>query len=746
MASRGARARSLAAALSEFSRHLTEANEAIGYGSSPRPIGESSDVIEKPGNPYPLGATWDGRGVNFSLFSEYATAVELCLIDEAGEETRIPLKRRTAFVWHCYLAGIGPGQRYAYRVHGPYEPERGLRFNPHVRLIDPYAKALSGLQDWRAGSFAYDPTKGQEDLAMSEAEATGAPLSLIIDPHFDWANDAHPNLPFHDLIIYEAHVRGMTIRHPEVPNELRGTYLGMCQPAIIQYLKDLGVTAIELMPIHAFVDDQFLLDKGLRNYWGYNTIGFFAPDPRFRAGNELGGEVKQFKELVRSMHAAGIEVILDVVYNHTAEGNHLGPTMSFRGIDNPSYYRLVEEDPRYYMDYTGTGNTLNARHPQTLQLMMDSLRYWVLDMHIDGFRFDLAAALARSLHEVDQLSSFFMLIHQDPTLSQVKMIAEPWDVGPGGYQVGNFPVRWAEWNGRYRDSMRAFWRGDGGVTSELAYRLTGSSDIYENDGRKPYLSINFVTCHDGFTLADLVSYSEKHNEANGEENRDGNDHNLSFNCGVEGPTHDPQIRSLRAKQKRNFLATLLLSQGTPMLSHGDELGRTQQGNNNGYCQDNQLSWVDWQLDDERRDLLAFTKKLTALRRAHPIFRRATFFKGRALRGSQVSDILWFRHDGADMSDEDWSNPETRSLGLFLAGEGIDEPDSEGNPLRDDDFLLLINAYIEPIDFSLPFADDERPWQLEIDTANDRANEQRLGGERTSVAPVSLKVFFRRRRP
>jgi glycogen operon protein len=703
-------------------------------------------VNEKPGNPYPLGATWDGQGVNFSVFSERATAVDLCLVDDRGNETRVPLKRRTGFVWHCYLGGVKPGQRYAYRVHGPYEPEKGLRFNPHVRLIDPYAKALTGLQDWKAGSFAYDPERGQEDLALNSADAIGAPLSLIIDPSFDWGNEAHPNLPFHELIIYEAHVRGLTIQHPEVPEELRGTYLGMCQPAIIRHLKELGITAIELMPIHAFVDDQFLLDKGLRNYWGYNTIGFFAPDPRFRAGPELGAEVKQFKELVRAMHAAGIEVILDVVYNHTAEGNHLGPTMSFRGIDNPSYYRLVPDDPRYYMDYTGTGNTLNVRHPQTLQLMMDSLRYWVLDMHVDGFRFDLAATLARSLHEVDQLSAFFMLIHQDPTLSQIKMIAEPWDVGPGGYQVGNFPIRWAEWNGRYRDSMRAFWRGDGGTASELAYRLTGSSDIYENDGRNPYMSINFVTCHDGFTLADLVSYSEKHNEANGEDNRDGNDNNLSFNCGAEGPTYDPQIRSLRAKQQRNFLATLLLSQGTPMISHGDELGRSQRGNNNGYCQDGPLSWVDWQLDEPRRELLEFTKKLAALRRTHPVLRRATFFKGRPLRGSEVSDILWFRHDGEAMTDEDWGNSETRSLGLFLAGEGIDEPDADGNPLRDDDFLLLVNSHSEPIDFALAFPNDDRRWELLVDTSNDRAEEQRLGGEQTGIAPASLKLFFRRRRP
>jgi len=703
-------------------------------------------LIIKAGNPYPLGATWDRKGVNFSIFSEHAEGVELCLVSPQGEETRVPLKRRTGFVWHAYLDDIKPGQLYAYRVHGQYDPINGLRFNANVRLIDPYAKALSGLHDWEKGSFAYVVGGEQEDLAMSEEDASGAPLSVVLDPGFDWAGDKNPNLPFHELVVYEAHIRGLTMQHPELPEELRGTYLGMCHPSIVSYLKDLGVTALELMPIHAFVDDQFLLDKGLRNYWGYNTIGFFAPDPRYRAGNELGSEVKQFKELVKAMHAAGIEVILDVVYNHTAEGNHLGPTMSFRGIDNQTYYRLVPDDQRFCMDFTGTGNTLNVMHPQTLQLMMDSLRYWVTDMHVDGFRFDLAAALARTLHEVDQLSSFFTLIHQDPTLSQIKMIAEPWDVGPGGYQVGNFPNRWAEWNGRYRDAMRAFWRGDGGSASELAYRLTGSSDMYENDGRRPYMSINFVTCHDGFTLNDLVSYEGKHNEANGEDNRDGNDNNLSFNCGAEGPTDNPDVRAERAKQSRNLLATLLLSQGTPMLLHGDERGRTQQGNNNGYCQDNALSWLDWQLDDERRALLAFTKKLIALRRAHPALRRATFFKGRPLRGSDISDISWLRHDAGVMSDEDWSNSETRSLGVFLAGQGLDDMDAEGNPLVDDDMLLLFNSHNEPIDFSLPFPDDSRPWELLVDTANDQASETRRGGEKTQLGGTQLKLFTRVRSP
>ncbi|HTA92484.1 MAG TPA: glycogen debranching protein GlgX, partial [Polyangiaceae bacterium] len=651
---------------------------------------------------------------------------------------------RTGFVWHAYLDGIAPGQMYAYRVHGPYDPERGLRFNPKVRLIDPYAKALSGLHDWGAGSFAYNVGGEQEDLDIGSAEADGAPLSIVVNPDFDWGTERSPNLPFHELIVYEAHVRGLTMQHPELPEELRGTYLGMCHPAIVNYLKDLGITAIELMPVHAFVDDQFLLERGLRNYWGYNTINFFAPDPRFRAGKDLGSEVNQFKQLVKVMHAAGIEVILDVVYNHTAEGNHLGPTMSFRGIDNPTYYRLAD-DKRYCVDFTGTGNTLNVRHPQTLQLMMDSLRYWVTDMHVDGFRFDLAAALARSLHDVDQLSSFFMLIHQDPTLSQIKMIAEPWDVGPGGYQVGNFPTRWAEWNGRYRDAMRAFWRGDGSSASELAYRLTGSSDLYENDGRNPYMSINFVTAHDGFTLADLVSYSEKHNEANGEDNRDGNDHNLSFNCGVEGPTSDPNISALRLKQQRNLLATLLLSQGTPMILHGDERGRTQRGNNNGYCQDNPLSFLDWQLDDERRALLNFTKKLTALRRSHPVLRRSTFFKGRPLRGSNVSDISWLRHDGEGMTDDDWSNSETRSLGVFLAGNGLEDVDDDGNELCDDDMLLIVNAHSDPIDFLLPFPEDDRSWELLIDTAHDDAEERKRGGEKTPIAGASLKLLTRGRR-
>ncbi len=706
---------------------------------------QNQQLKTKPGHPHPLGATWQETGTNFAIFSEHAEGVELCLVGADGAETRIALKHRTGFVWHAFVEGVSPGQRYAYRASGKYEPEAGLRFNPNVRLIDPYAKALCGAQEWSAGSFAYDAGAGKEDLAPSAENASGAPLSLVTEPRFDWGNDQRPNIPFHELIVYEAHVRGLTIQHPEVPEDLRGTYLGMCHPAVIRHLQELGVNAIELMPVHAFVDDQHLLERGLKNYWGYNSIGFFAPDPRYRAGADSGAELTQFKELVKAMHSAGIEVILDVVYNHTAEGNHLGPTMSFRGIDNPSYYRLVDDNARFYMDYTGTGNTLNVRHPQTLQLIMDSLRYWVTDMHVDGFRFDLAAALARSLHEVDQLSSFFMLIHQDPTLSQVKMIAEPWDVGPGGYQVGNFPSRWAEWNGRYRDAIRAFWRGDGGTASELAYRLTGSSDIYENDGRKPYMSINFVTAHDGFTLRDLVSYAGKHNEANGEDNRDGNDNNLSFNCGAEGATDDQGVRALRQKQQRNLLATVLLSQGTPMISHGDEVGRTQQGNNNAYCQDSALSWLDWKLDDEQRKLLEFTRKLAALRHGHPVLRRSTFFKGRQLRGSEVSDVMWLRHDGAPMSDEDWANTDTRSLGVFYSGEGLDDVDAQGAPLRDDDMLLLFNSHYEPIDFLLPFSDDERAWDLLVDTENDTAQESKPGGATTTLSGPQLKLFMRARR-
>ncbi|HVZ31213.1 MAG TPA: glycogen debranching protein GlgX, partial [Polyangiaceae bacterium] len=580
-----------------------------------------------PGVASPLGATWDGKGVNFALYSEHAERVELCLFDENEQETRGDLTRQTAFVWHGYVPDLRPGQRYGFRVHGPYAPEKGHRFNPEVVLLDPYAKALANAERWDKGCFAYDVMRG-DDRRISSQPALGAPRATVIDPAFDWDGDSPPRTPLHKTVIYEAHVRGISLRHPDVPESLRGSYAGLAQPPIIKYLRDLGVTAIELMPIHAFVDDKHLLDKGLRNYWGYNSIGFFAPDARYRSRSDQGGEVIEFKRMVKAFHRAGIEVILDVVYNHTAEGNHLGPTFSFKGIDNAVYYRLVDGDQRYYFDYTGTGNTLNVRHPQVLALIMDSLRYWVEEMHVDGFRFDLAAALARSLHDVDQLSSFFTLIHDSPALRDVKMIAEPWDVGEGGYQVGNFPVRWAEWNGRFRDTVRAFWKGDPGRVGDLGYRLTGSSDLYEGGGRQPSASINFVVAHDGFTLNDLVSYNGKHNEANRENNQDGNNDEHSWNCGAEGPTDNPDILRLRARQRRNLLATLLLSQGTPMICGGDEFARTQNGNNNAYCQDNEISWFDWNWNEEQRALVEFTRHVLTLRRQHPALHRSSFFRGR----------------------------------------------------------------------------------------------------------------------
>ncbi len=693
-----------------------------------------------PGTPHPLGATYNGRGVNFALYSENASKVELCLFDERARETRITLRQRTAFVWHAYLTDIRPGQRYGYRVHGPYDPHNGLRFNPEVVLLDPYAKALASTERWELGCFAYEPGSIDADLKMSRAKALGAPRGAVIDTHFDWEGDELPRTPLHKTVIYEAHVRGLTMRHPDVPQALRGTYAGLAQPAIVRYLQELGVTAIELMPIHAFVDDQHLLEQGLRNYWGYNSIGFFAPDVRYRSGQQIGSEVTEFKQLVKTLHRAGIEVIVDVVYNHTAEGNHLGPTFSFKGIDNPTYYRLVAEDPRHYFDYTGTGNTLNVRHPQVLALIMDSLRYWAEEMHVDGFRFDLASALARQLHDVDQLSSFFTLIHDSPTLRDVKMIAEPWDVGEGGYQVGNFPVRWAEWNGRYRDAMRAFWKGDGGQAAELGFRLTGSGDLYAISGRKPSASINFVTAHDGFTLTDLVSYNEKHNQANGENNRDGSNHERSWNCGAEGPTPDPEINELRRRQRRNLLATLLLSQGTPMLLAGDEFGRTQRGNNNAYCQDNELSWLDWDWDEEQRGLFEFTRHVLALRRQHPALHRAKFFQGRPIQNADLSDLAWFRHDGRPMSAEDWNNPSTRSLTMFLAGRGIDDVDDDGRPIVDDDLLLAVNASHIDLPLTLPFVQSVEVWKLLLDTNDDRAEARFSSGARMTLRARSLMLF------
>jgi glycogen operon protein len=699
-----------------------------------------------PGQPYPLGASWDGRGVNFALYSEHATLVELCLFDEHDKEVRLRLYERTAFVWHGYVEGLDPGQRYGYRVHGPYEPSRGLRHNPNNLLLDPYAKALDGQEEWAKGLFAYEVGQADADLKPNPSNARGAPLAVVIDPTFDWGNDAPPSTPISRSIIYEAHVRGLTMRHPEVPEDIRGKLAAVGSPPIISHLRDLGVTAIELLPIHGFVDDLFLLERGLRNYWGYNSIAFFAPDVRYRTKSIPGSGVREFKEMVKNLHSAGIEVILDVVYNHTAEGNHFGPTLSFKGIDNPTYYRLSPDDPRYYYDYTGTGNSLNVRHPQTLQLLMDSLRYWIQEMHVDGFRFDLASTLARSLHEVDQLSSFFTIIHQDPVIGHVKLIAEPWDLGEGGYQVGNFPIRWTEWNGKYRDTVRAFWRGDGRMASDLAYRLTGSSDLYESDGRAPYASINFVTAHDGFTLRDLVSYERKHNEANGEDNHDGTEDNNSFNCGAEGPSDTPEVRSLRQRQQRNLLATLLLSQGVPMISGGDEIGRTQGGNNNAYCQDNETSWHDWQLGDDGRALLAFAQRLIAIRREHPNLRRARFFRDRPIRGREVRDIIWLRHDGEPMNDQDWSNPSTSSLALSLAGQGVDEVDESGALITDDDLLIMLNASPSDLDFVLaPAESSDKSWELVVDTADPGANEVAAPGAKTKLVAHSLKLFRRQLR-
>ena len=694
-----------------------------------------------PGSPYPLGATWDGTGVNFALYSENGTAVDLCLFDERDQETRLRLTQRTAFVWHGYVPDLRPGQRYGYRVHGPYEPGRGLRFNPEVLLLDPYARAVDGVERWEAGCFAYQLGAGEDaDLLPTSEPQLGVPRGVVIDPTFDWEDDAPPRTPLARSVIYEAHVRGLTKQHPDIPESMRGTYSGMAHPAIIRHLRELGVTAVELMPIHTFVDDKVLLDRGLRNYWGYNTIGFFAPDVRYRCGTEIGAEVREFKNMVKALHRAGIEVILDVVYNHTAEGNHLGPSFSFKGIDNPTYYRLAG-DQRYYFDYTGTGNTLNVRHPQVLTLIMDSLRYWAEEMHVDGYRFDLASTLARQLHEVDRLSGFFTLIHDSPSLREVKLIAEPWDIGEGGYQVGNFPVRWAEWNGRYRDSIRALWKGDGGQTAELGYRLTGSSDLYAANGRTPTASINFVTAHDGFTLRDLVSYNHKHNLANGEDNRDGNDHEHSWNCGSEGPTEDREINELRRRQQRNLLATLIFSQGTPMIVAGDEIGRSQQGNNNAYCQDNPLSWVSWNWTAEQRALFEFTKRALHLRRRHPALRRSKFFQGRPIHGTDLHDLAWFRSDGQPMSESDWSDPSTRNMAMFLAGRGIDDVDENGRPLVDDNLLLLVNAHYEDATFTLPVLEAAKePWQLLVFTADDRAEVRIRPGEQIKLPARSLALF------
>jgi glycogen operon protein len=700
-----------------------------------------------PGNSYPLGATWDGAGVNFSLFSENATKVELCLFDnaEGAGEIRLPITEQTHQVWHIYLPEARPGQFYGYRVHGPYDPENGHRFNPAKLLLDPYAKAIQGTLQWSDALFGYTIGHPDQDLSRSDKDsATGARKCVVIDPAFSWGNDAPPATPWHKTIIYELHVKGFTMRHPAVPPELRGTYSALTLPAVIDYLKALGITAVELLPVHQFVADKHLVDRGLTNYWGYNSIGYFAPDARYASGAAAGQQVLEFKSMVRALHREGIEVILDVVYNHTGEGNHLGPTLCFRGLDNASYYRLVENERRYYMDYTGCGNTLDMTHPRVLQLIMDSLRYWVEDMHVDGFRFDLASTLARELHDVDRLGAFFDIIQQDPVISQVKLIAEPWDLGPGGYQVGNFPVLWAEWNAAYRDTVRRFWKGDGGQVGGLGYRLTGSSDLYGHNGRLPYASINFITAHDGFTLHDLVSYNEKHNEANGEENRDGHNDNLSWNCGSEGLTDEPDIVALRERQKRNFLATLFLSQGVPMLLAGDEFGRTQGGNNNAYCQDNEISWLDWKLDRPRRELLDFSRYLMRFRGEHPMLRRRHFFQGRRIRGSEVKDLAWFRPDGKEMSDEDWNNAETRCFGLRLAGDAIEELDDRGNPIVDDTLLILLNAHYETISFRLPAHRRKLRWEVVLDSFDPNLDrkKQRLmrGGEIYDLKDRSLVVL------
>ncbi|HXL85384.1 MAG TPA: glycogen debranching protein GlgX [Casimicrobiaceae bacterium] len=674
-----------------------------------------------PGSPDPRGATWDGEGVNFALFSENAERVELCIFDDAGRRQlqRIALSERTDQVWHCYLPEARPGMLYGYRVYGRYRPDEGSRFNAHKLLLDPYAMQIVGALRWSDALFGYTPGHRREDLSYDRRDSAGGmPKCKVIDPAFTWGGDRGPAVPWHEMVIYELHVRGYTMQHPDVPPQLRGTYAGLATAPVIDYLKRLGVTTIELMPVHAFVDDRRLVEQGLRNYWGYNTIGFFAPDARYSAS----GKVNEFKTMVKTLHSAGFEVILDVVYNHTAEGNHLGPTLCFRGIDNVSYYRLQHDDKRFYTDYTGTGNTLDMQHPRVLQLLMDSLRYWVTDMHVDGFRFDLASSLARELHEVNRLGAFFDILRQDPVLSRVKLIAEPWDLGEGGYQVGNFPPGWAEWNDKYRDTMRAYWKGDGGLIGEFSRRLTGSSDLYGRHGRLPHASINFITAHDGFTLHDLVSYNEKHNEANLEENRDGNNNNLSWNCGVEGPTDDPAVNALRARQKRNMLATLLLSQGVPMLVAGDEIGRTQHGNNNAYCQDSALSWLDWELDPERLKLRDFVRRMVLLRRTHPVFRRRHFFQGRPLHGSEAKDIVWLKPDGSEMTTEEWSQDFARCLGVYLAGSALTEIDARGQRVVDDDFVVLFNAHHDSVPFRLPTKTlaphGDGRWQAIVDTARD----------------------------
>ncbi|HZR09860.1 MAG TPA: glycogen debranching protein GlgX [Myxococcales bacterium] len=693
-----------------------------------------------PGRSYPLGATYDGAGTNFALFSEIASKVELCLFDATGNEQRFALPEKTGFVWHGYIAGLEPGQRYAYRVHGPWEPEKGLRCNAAKLLLDPYARAIEGHPKWDEAVYPYK--LGEGDLVLGGADsAPFMPRCVVTNPYFDWSDDRPPRRPWHETVVYEVHVKGFTQRHPEVPEEQRGKYAGLASPAAIEYLQGLGVTAVELLPIHQFVHSQRLLDSGLRNYWGYDSIGFFAPHNEYSGRGQRGEQVHEFKAMVKALHRAGIEVLLDVVYNHTCEGNELGPMLSFKGIDNTAYYRTVPDNPRYYMDYTGTGNSLNMRQPYMLQLLMDSLRYWIQEMHVDGFRFDLASALARELHEVDRLSAFFDLMQQDPTVSRVKLIAEPWDVGEGGYQVGNFPPQWSEWNGKYRDTVRDYWRGQDSLLGEFAYRFTGSSDLYASTGRRPYASINFITAHDGFSLRDLVSYNEKHNEANKEDNKDGANDNRSWNCGAEGETQDPAVLELRGRQQRNLLTTLLLSQGVPMILSGDEIGRTQRGNNNAYCQDNELSWLDWEHVDE--DLLEFARGLIKLRADHPIFHRRGWFQGSELHGTEVKDMAWFTPEAREMSEEDWKVGFAKSLGVFLNGASIQRPGEHGERVKDDDFYVIFNAHHEPLQFQLPAEQLGKKWQRVLDTASDNPPELRRSRRvQTLEAGTKLEVQAR----
>src|SRR6056297_146670 len=691
-----------------------------------------------PGKPYPLGATYDGMGTNFSVFSEVAERVELCLFDEKNNETRVDLPELTALCWHGYAPDIGPGQRYGYRVHGPWDPSKGYRCNPSKLLLDPYAKAVEGEVTWNEAVFSYHLKGNENDISELDSSAF-VPKSIVINPFFDWENDRPLEKPLNESLIYEVHVKGFSAACPSIPEEVRGTYSALSHPFAIEYFNDLGITAVELLPVHQFVHDSYLIEKGLRNYWGYNSISYLAPHNEYSGIGQKGGQVQEFKQMVKHLHKAGIEVILDVVYNHTAEGNHLGPTLSFRGIDNTAYYRLMADDPQYYMDYTGTGNSLNMRSPHVLQMIMDSLRYWVTEMHVDGFRFDLASTLARELHDVDRLSSFFDIIQQDPVISQTKLIAEPWDVGEGGYQVGHFPPQWSEWNGKYRDCVRDFWRGQDQTLGEFAYRFTGSSDLYENNARRPFASINFITAHDGFTINDLVSYNEKHNEANGEDNQDGENDNRSWNCGAEGPTDDPDVKKLRDRQKRNFLSTLLLSQGVPMLLGGDEFGRTQQGNNNAYCQDSKISWFDWENMDG--SLLEFTKRLVDLRWKHPIFTRQKWFQGRSINGSELHDIAWFSPGGHHMTEDNWMEGFAKCIMIFMNGKAIPGRSPRGNIIEDNSFLILVNAYHETVDFTLPGPEWAEKWKIVLDTSFGGFKEEDEIREAGTVLAVEGRTFI-----